>query len=329
MKRVPSPAFRVPRSRNAASPGSLAWLGRVLGSWVLGCWVLGSQVLAQQTPQQTPPTFRAGVKVVPVYATVTDRAGRFVLDLPKEMFTITDNGQPVVITQFSSQFVPITAAVMLDLSRSMINRYDAILAAAEQFIVRMLPGDRARVGSFSEEVRMGPPLTGDRDALMKFIRESFDLRVGMRTRLWDGLMEGIKTLDGVDGRKVIFVITDGQDTWSERRMDDALSEARRAGVIVYWLSLTGTGGPEPRAQIYPNAGLKAFVEETGGGYMRFDDLSEMNPIMTEVTEELHHQYLLGFTPAVLDGQLHKLQVKLRQSNYTVRARQSYVAEESK
>ena len=279
--------------------------------------------------QQNPPTFRAGVKVVPVYATVTDRGGRFVLDFGKEHFSITDNGQPVVITQFSSQFVPITAAIMLDLSRSMINRYDAVLAAAEQFIVRLMPGDKARVGSFSEEVRMGPPLTGDRDAMITFIRDSFDLRVGMRTRLWDGMIEGIKTLEGVEGRRVLFVITDGNDTLSSARMDDAVSAARHAGVIVYWISMTGTGGQEPRAQLQPNAGLKYFVDETGGGYMRFDDLSEINPIMTEVTEELHHQYLLGFTPAVLDGKVHKLDVKLDQSIYTVRARKTYVAEEEK
>lgn len=282
---------------------------------------------AQQPQQPTPPTFRAGVRTVPVYASVSDRGGRFVLDIPKERFTVTDNGQPVAITQFSSQFVPITAAIMLDLSRSMLARYDAVLAAAEQFIVRLMPGDRARVGSFSEEVRMGPPFTNDRDALIKFLRDSFDLRVGMRTRLWDGLGEGIKALDGIDGRRIVFVISDGGDTWSERRMDDVLSSARRAGVIVYWLSITGTGGPEPRSQIFPNAGLKFFVEETGGGYMRFNDLDEINPIMTEVTEELHHQYLLGFTPAVLDGKVHKLDVKLDQPNYTVRARKTYVAEE--
>jgi len=258
--------------------------------------------------QQTPPTFRAGVKVVPVYASVTDRGGRFVLDLRQEHFAITDNDQPVAITQFSNQFVPITAAIMLDLSRSMIARYDAVIAAAEQFIVRLMPGDRARVGSFSEEVRMGPPLTSDRDALLTFLRDSFDLRVGMRTRLWDGIDEGIKALDGVEGRKIVFVISDGADTWSTRRMDEVLGQARRAGVILYWISMSGTGGPEPRAQIVRNAGLRSFVEETGGGYMRFAEIDEINPIMTEVAQELHHQYLPGFPPAVPYGRLHKRRV---------------------
>lgn len=280
---------------------------------------------APQDPQQ--PTFRASVRTVPVYATVTDRGGRFVLDLKKSDFVVTDNGQPVVITQFSNQFVPITAAVMLDLSRSMINRYDAVISAAEQFIVRLMPGDRARVGSFSEEVRMGPPLSSDRDAMITFLRDSFDLRVGMRTRLWDGIEQGIMSLDGVDGRRVVFVISDGGDTWSVKRMDDVLDTARKAGVLVYWISMSGTGGPEPRAQIRPSAGLRSFVEETGGGYMRFADLEEINPIMTEVAQELHHQYLLGFTPTTLDNRLHKLDVRTTQPNYTVRARKNYVAEQ--
>lgn len=278
--------------------------------------------LAAQQPQ-----FRAGVKVVPVYATVTDRAGRFVLDLKKDQFEITDEGKKVELTQFSNQFVPITAAIMLDLSKSMLGRYDAVIAAAEQFIVRLMPGDRARVGSFSEEVRMGPPLTGDRDVLIKFIRDSFDLRVGMRTRLWDAIDEGVKSLDGIEGRRVVFVITDGQDTWSVIRMDDAVRAARKAGVILYWIGMSGTGTPEARPQIRANAGLKYFVEETGGGYMRFAEIDEINRIMTEVAQELHHQYLLGFTPAVLDNKLHKLDVRVPQTNYTVRARKSYVAEE--
>lgn len=279
--------------------------------------------------QQTPPTFRAGVKVVPVYATVTDRGGRIVLDLTKDSFQITDNGAPVTITQFSNQFVPITASIMLDLSRSMINRYDAVIAAAEQFVVRLMPGDRARVGSFSEEVRMGPALTDNRDALLTFLRDSFDLRVGMRTRLWDGINEGIKALDGVDGRKVVFVITDGIDTWSIKRMNEVQSQARTAGVVLYWISMSGTGSREPLAQIRPNDGMKAFVEDTGGGYMRFAEIDEINRIMTEVAQELHHQYLLGFTPATLDGRLHKLEVRVPQSNYTVRARKNYIAEESR
>ena len=272
------------------------------------------------------PQFKAGVKIVPVYATVTDKTGRFVTDLTKEQFEVTDDGKKVEVTQFSNQFVPITAAIMLDLSKSMLDRYDAVIAAAEQFIVRLMPGDRARVGSFSEEVRMGPPLTSDRDALIKFIRDSFDLRVGMRTRLWDGIEEGVKALDGIDGRKVVFVITDGQDTWSVDRMDDAERMARKAGVLLYWIGMTGTGGPEPRAQIRPNAGLRSFAEDTGGGYMRFAEIDEINRMMTEVAQELHHQYLLGFTPLVLDNRLHKLDVRVLQTNYTVRARKSYVAE---
>lgn len=283
--------------------------------------VLAFDLFAQQ------PQFRAGVKTVPVYATVTDRAGRFVLDLKKEQFEITDEGKKVELTQFSNEFVPITAAIMLDLSRSMLGRYDAVIAAAEQFIVRLMPGDRARVGSFSEEVRMGPPLTGDRDVLIKFIRDSFDLRVGMRTRLWDAIEEGVKSLDGIEGRRVVFVITDGQDTWSVIRMDDAVRAARKAGVILYWIGMSGTGAPEARPQIRANAGLKYFVEETGGGYMRFAEIDEINRIMTEVAQELHHQYLIGFTPAVLDNKLHKLDVRVPQTNYTVRARKSYLAEE--
>jgi len=149
----------------------------------------------------------------------------------------------------------------------------------------------------------------------------------MRTRLWDGIEEGVKSLDGIEGRRVVFVITDGLDTLSDRPMEDAAKMARKSGVLLYWIGMSGTGGPEPNQQIRGNAGLRSFVEDTGGGYMRFAEIDEINRMMTEVAQELHHQYLLGFTPAVLDNRLHKLDVRVLEKNYTVRARKTYVAEE--
>ena len=88
-----------------------------------GAFMLIALDLSAQQPQ-----FRSGVKTVPVYATVTDRAGRFVTDLTQDKFEILDEGKKVELTQFSNQFVPITAAIMLDLSRSMLARYDAVIA---------------------------------------------------------------------------------------------------------------------------------------------------------------------------------------------------------
>jgi len=215
---------------------------------------------------------------------------------------------------------------MLDLSKRMLDRYDAVIAAAEQFIVRLMPGDRARVGSFSEQVRMGPPLTGDRDALIKFIRESFDLRVGMRTRLWDGIEEGVKSLDGIEGRRVVLVFTDGDDTSSRISFKTVMERARDEEVMVYSIGLESeyfNGMRVVRSK--PSRDLKKISDETGGGYFELQKTADLAPTFQRVAQELRSQYLIGFAPASLDNKVHKLEVRVNKPGMTVRARRSYLA----
>ena len=142
-----------------------AWLAR--GGIILGVSVaLGAQ----------QPTFRSGTQTVPLYITVTDTAGRLVPNLTKEDFTVLDNGIPQEISVFDNTVRPITSVVMLDTSGSMTNNLDLMKAAAEQFIIRLLPEDKAVVGAFNNKVEFaGTGFTSDRDDLTHAIRE-LDLR---------------------------------------------------------------------------------------------------------------------------------------------------------
>jgi Ca-activated chloride channel homolog len=269
------------------------------------------------------PTFRSSTRIVPVITTVTDAQGRLVPNLEKEEFTILDNGKPQEIAFFLNEVQPFTAVVMLDKSASMTAHLRLLDAAAEQFILRMLPEDRAQVGAFSDKIQLSGQFTPDRDELIAALA---DLQFGNPTRLYDALNESMAALRGVEGRKVVLVFTDGEDTASRIGMRDVLERARLEEIMVYAIGLEVdyfNGVRQVRSR--PDRGLKRLAEETGGGYFELKKTDELAPTFTRVAQELHSQYTLGFTPAVLDGKEHKLAVRMRQPGMTARARRSYIA----
>ena len=98
------------------------------------------------------PTFKAGTQVVPLYVTVTDAEGRLVSALEQKDFEVLDNGQPVTLTLFQNEPEPFSVVVMLDTSGSMTGPIDLLQAAAEQFVIRLLPEDRGMVGAFNDKI---------------------------------------------------------------------------------------------------------------------------------------------------------------------------------
>jgi Ca-activated chloride channel homolog len=278
--------------------------------------------LAAQEPQR----FRTGVQTVPVYVTVTDRDGRLVHDLIEEDFEVYDNGQRQEITSFENAALPITVIVMIDTSGSMTLVLDLVKQGAEQFLIRMLPDDQAMVGAFNDKIQFIPSdeFTGDRDFLIRSLQ---DLDFGYPTRLWDAVSESIDKLDGVQGRKVVLMFTDGDDTASRGNSSGRMQEKARAhDVMIYGIGLETrfmSGGRQIVSR--PDRGLRRLVEETGGGYFELKRTDELNSTFTRVAQELRSQYVLGFTPQNLDGKVHKLEVRVKRPGATPRARRSYLA----
>jgi Ca-activated chloride channel homolog len=277
----------------------------------------GLSVFAQQ------PTFRTGTRTVALYATVTDTQKRLVPDLEQGDFEILDNEKPQSIDLFVNEVQPITVVVMLDTSASMTGNLKLLEQAAEQFLLRMLPKDKGMVGAFNDKIEFFPSnFTSDRDSLIRSLR---DLDFGNPTRLYDAIAASMDRLDKVDGRRVVLVFTDGEDTNSRSGSGEVLDQARREEVMIYAVGLRSdyfNGSRQVRSK--PDSGLKRLAEETGGGYFELEKTSELAPTFTRVAQELHSQYVLGFTPATLDGKVHKLAVRAK-PGMSVRARRSYVA----
>jgi len=182
--------------------------------------------------------FRTTTELVSVYATVQDQATRLVPDLTQDDFSITDNGKAQSITFFSNDIAPFSAVLMLDRSGSLLDHQTVIRDAAMAFVVRLLPDDQARIGSFGDHpgntVLISPPaFTSTKDDLVEVLQAP----VGMagNSPVWYSIDQSISALTTQTGRRVVVIFTDGHNeplpTPVQVKVQDVLERVRRANVI--------------------------------------------------------------------------------------------------
>lgn len=297
---------------------------------VLGIVVLLGVAVAGLDARQ----FRASTELVSVYATVQDKTTRLVPDLTQDDFVITDNGKPQPITFFSNDVTPFSVVVMLDRSGSMYQHQFRIRDAAMAFVVRLLPDDKARIGTFGNafgnRVLISPPqFTSNKADLV----DALQVPVGMggQSPVWISIDRSITELSNLDGRRVVLIFSDGHDepvpTLMRVKLKDVMERARLTNVMVYAIGFADVerrSGRDPRV-VPPDPGLRRIADDSGGGYFEIQDTEKLGDIFTRVAEELHRQYWLGFAPPVRDGKVHKITVRAKRPDMTVRARQTYVA----
>ena len=156
------------------------------------------------------------------------------------------------------------------------------------------------------------------------------------TALWSAVRAGMRSLDNEAGRRVVLVLSDGGDSCPLRSLDEgpplpigfhrsnslcATSiEVERAALdgefMIYAIGMEGPG---------LDRALSDLAAETGGGHFRLKRNDDLPSTFARVVDELHHQYLLGFEPTVLDGRTHRLEVRVTKPRLTARSRRSYVA----
>jgi VWFA-related protein len=318
---------------------------------VIAIFVLVLTTLA--TAQE--PTFKGAIRTVAVYATVTSAEGRLVPDLGRDVFSVFDNGRRQELTLFANDVQPITVVLLLDRSGSMRRNFALVEKAAEEFVNALLPADKARIGSFSNRIQVDPrDFTSNHEELLGILRS--ELQEAGPTPLWNAVNVGITALLHQQGRRVILVFTDGMDSpmnfsGSNNTLKDVMKRAEEEDVMVYAIGLAGGGpfggrfgggrrggrgggyggggyrggyGRRPPVD-KPDEGLPKIAAVTGGGYFELTSTSDLASTFQRVADELHHQYALGFTPAALDGKMHKLEVRVASAGATVRARKSFLA----
>ena len=131
-----------------------------------------------------------------------------------------------------------------------------------------------------------------------------EIDFGNGTKLWEAIGASLDELKGIEGRRVILVFTDGDDTASNVSLGTVIDRARAEDVMVYAIGLESNyfnGQRMVRSQ--PARGLKRIADETGGGYFELKKTSDLAPTFTKVAQELHSQYVIGFAPTQLDNRV--------------------------
>ncbi len=298
---------------------------------MIGAVMTAGLVSSAPARQDPPVQFRSGVRTVPVYATVRDREGRLVPGLTRDDFQILDNGKAVEIGTFSDEVLPVTTALLLDMSNSMVTSFHRVRTSARRFVQALWPADRVRIGTFGREVSISPLLTSDKAILARILDE--ELWPGGATPLWRASTVAMNSLADEQGRRVLLFLTDGNDSGGDYNCAPLVrnpkgsigpcpsrTDVRRQALVgefmFYAIGLEGEG---------LDNGLVDIADETGGGRFELQNNADLDATFERVADELHHQYLLGFNPVVFDGKTHTLDVRVARSGMTTRARKSYVA----
>jgi Ca-activated chloride channel homolog len=273
--------------------------------------------------------FRSSVELVSVYTTVQDQATHLVPDLKQDDFVVTDNGVEQPITFFSNEITPFSVVVMLDRSGSMVDHLVTIRDSAMAFVVRMLPDDQARIGSFGDvpgnTVMLNPPeFTSNKDDLIGALQAPAG--VGGNSPVWLAINQAVTALTEQVARRVVVIFSDGRNQPAPAQISvnlkDLVDRVRLTNVMVYALAFADV---ERRKVIPPDPDLRRLADDSGGGYFEVSSAERLGPLFTRVAEELHHQYWLGYAPPLRDGKVHRIAVKVKRPGMIARARQTYVA----
>jgi VWFA-related protein len=236
-------------------------------------------------------------------------------DLSREDFRVLDEGHERPIEVFENTIECIAAVVMRDDSDSLRAATSIKDGAIERFIEALLPGDLVRLAAFADTVRFSSRWTDDHAELLTQLMALPNR--GGNTALSDAVRAGLAALEGQQGRPVLLLLSDGAAPGVS-----ALTPLVPERVTVYFVGIWRNNSTT--ANRYLREAFQ-FASDSGGGYYLLRPTDDTAKIFREISDELHHRYLLGFSPAVLDGKKHSIEVRTSRSGMNVRSRSSYIA----
>jgi VWFA-related protein len=287
---------------------------------------------AQPPLQQAPDSnngdvfvFKKEVDEVVLHATVVDDKQRLVTNLDKNAFTVFENGTPQTITSFRHEDIPVAMAIVIDNSGSMREKRQKVNQAALNLVRSSNPNDQVFVVNFNDEYYLDQDFTANinllRDAL-----EKIEARGG--TALYDAVVASADHLkkNAKLERKVVFVVTDGEDNASRESLEAAVRRLQEEnGPTVYSIGLLG----DEKAHRARRA-LETMSERTGGIAFFPRTLDEVDSISRTVAHDIRNQYTIGYKPTTPKsaGGYRQVKVDARAHGYgklTVRTKSGYYA----
>ena len=283
---------------------------------------------AQQAPA-TQPSFRSGVELVSLNVTVMEGT-RYVTDLEQKDFNVFEDGVKQEVTFFNRTNLPIALALLLDTSASMDSKLPTAQEAAIGFARRLRSQDLAEVIDFDNRVTILQNFTNSAQELETAIRRT---SAGGSTSLYNAVYIALKDLKKVVARnteeirrQAIIVLSDGEDTSSLLPFEEVLDLAKRSETAIYGIGLRDNEG---------NSGSKLFKEaefvmrqlpqQTGGRAFFPNQLSDLNSVYGQISDELSSQYIVGYTSKNprRDGAWRRIVVQTTRASTATRTKQGY------
>lgn len=292
------------------------------------------------SPEQTPQgTERILIRRVRLPITVTDKKGQFVPGLTKEDFVILEDKVPQTIETFSDDLsltTPLYIAVLMDTSPSTAGKLKFQQESAMNFIhtVVKLRKDRVLFATFDDAINLRQDFTDRLDLLDKAV---FGVKqMGKQTALYDAVWQfSDEKMRSVSGRRVLLIVTDGDDTYSRANLRDAIDIAQRTETTIFAISTkagfiaTVPGVEAGQVADKGDRDLQTLCEETGGMAFFTGDMLSLERSFTKISKELRAQYLVTYNPTnkQYDGTFRKIDVKLadRRGDLKVRTKRGYKA----
>ena len=274
--------------------------------------------------QDDQATFTTGVRLVQLYCGVFDKRGRMVTDLPRESFKVYENNVEQSIRLFRREDIPISLGLIIDNSGSMRNKRQKVEAAAIRLVKASKRNDEVFVVNFNDDAYLDVPFTSDISKLEEGVAR-IDSRGG--TALRDAISMSIDHLraEGKKDKKVLLVVTDGNDTASVGiTLEKLVEKAQKSGVLIYTIGILGE--EDKREAKKAQRAMDSLTKASGGAAYYPDSASEVETIADQVANDIRNQYVIAYSPAnqELDGTYRTIKVSAG-ARFTVRTRSGYYA----
>jgi VWFA-related protein len=273
---------------------------------------------------QDGAVFRSDSRLVVLHATVLDQERRLVTDLPKSSFHVYENGTEQELKIFRREDAPVSIGLVIDDSGSMTNKRQKVAAAALALVTASHPEDEVFVLHFNEKTFLDTDFTHDRARLEQGLK-TFDTHG--TTAMREAVRLGIEHLErkAAEDKKVLIVITDGEDNESAVTRDYVVKAAQQSGVLVYCVGILNEVNDDETRRAKRE--LDSLTQATGGQSYYLNDVSEAAATATEIAHVIRNQYTLAYSPSKqqLDGTFRKIEVMVNRPSLAVVTRSGYWA----
>jgi Ca-activated chloride channel family protein len=288
-------------------------------------FILGQQPQAGGQTDSGEAIFSSDARLVSLNVTVTDKSGRLVTNLPQSAFQVLENGVQQTIRLFKREDVPVSMGLIIDNSGSMREKRQSVETAALAMVRDSNPQDEVFIVNFNDEVYLDADFTSDTKLLEHGLtkidsRGGTAMREAIRVSI-DHLKEKAKR-----DKKVILVVTDGNDNASTVSLDALVKLAQQDDVLVYAIGLLTE--EDKREASKAKRALGILVESTGGQVFYPREVTEVDRIAHEVAHDIRNQYTIAYTPSnmALDGTYRQIKLALKApGNPVARTRSGYYA----